>query len=262
MSRLLAIAALLAALAVACGGDGATPAPGATSPAAAETKPSAAPTATPPAGGGQTTDEPVAFETTDGVTVRGHLYTTPGPKRRVVVLAHEFPKDQTAWRDYARELAAAGIAALTLDFRGYGETGGAREIAKIDLDLDAAVRFVKSRDYPLVYVIGASMGGTAALKVAARQDLAGVVTISSPSSIMGLDARSDLGNIREPKLFIAGGRDSAGSYVRVITDEFLPSSPDPKSSRIFEDASEHGTDLLRSAVGATLRQLLIDFLTR
>jgi len=203
-------------------------------------------------------DEPVRFQAPDGITVRGHLYTAPGPLRKAVVLAHERPKDQTAWREFARELAAAGYHALTFDFRGYGETGGSVDIAKIDVDLEAAVRFVKSREYPLVYVIGASMGGTAALKVAARQDLAGVATLSAPASISGLDATADAPRIAEPKLFMAARGDEGGAYVRAA-EQLAAAAPAPKDT-VFYDGREHGTDLLRSGQGAAVKQRLLQFL--
>ncbi len=148
-------------------------------PTAAEDKP------TPEAAPAGVTDEPVRFETSDGVAISGHLYSGGGPKRKVVVLAHEFPRDQTAWTAFAQQLAAAGIDALTFDFRGYGETGGDKDVAKIDLDLESAARFIASRDYAQVYLFGASMGGTAAIKVAARLDLAGLVTISAPDQLHG-----------------------------------------------------------------------------
>jgi pimeloyl-ACP methyl ester carboxylesterase len=264
MPRLTALALLLlATLLIACGGDddddaqdnnaSSSPAAEATAaPTAAEDKPTEEAA---PAG---VTDEPVRFETTDGVTIAGHLYSAAGPKRQVVVLAHEFPKDQTAWTEFANKLAAAGIDALTFDFRSYGETGGPGDISKIDLDLEAAARFIASRDYPEVYLFGASMGGTAAIKVAARLDLAGVVTISSPHMIMGLDATQDIAAVTEPKLFIAGSGDEGGAYVQVI-DAFMERTPDPKD-RITYEESAHGTDLFGTPSGPDLEEALLTFL--
>ena len=215
----------------------------------------ATPSATTP--GGRVSDEAVAFQTDDGVTVRGHVYSSPGPQRRAVILAHMFPNDQRAWQAFAPELAAIGIAALTFDFRGYGETGGSKDAAKIDLDLDAAVRFLKSRDYPLVYLVGASMGGTAALKVAARQDLAGVVSVSAPTNFMGLDARQDVASVSERKLFIASRGD--GDAPAAVTF-FMQSAPDPKQSQLF-DGSAHGSELLQGASAGAFERLVIDFVS-
>ena len=165
------------------------------SPSAASEKPAPADTPNP-----RVSDEPVAFQTDDGATIHGHLYTTPGPRQRAVIFAHMYPNDQRAWQPFAREMAATGVAALTFDFRGYGESAGNKEPSKADHDLTYALLFMKSRDYPLVYLVGASMGGTAVLKVAAAQETAGIITISAPLSFMGLDATGDLPEDQGPKV--------------------------------------------------------------
>ena len=252
--RLLVGASLFVAAALIAYGGGDDGPDGSLTPGASATKPSAeaSPTAPP---GGAVADEAVAFGTSDGVTIRGHLYSVPGPKQRIVIFAHDFPRDQIAWQDFARELAASGIATLTFDFRGYGETGGEKDAAKVDLDLEAAASFMESRDYPLIYVVGASFGGTAALKVAARRDFAGVVAVSAPAEFRGLDARQDVAGVGEPKLFIASRGDG---YAPDAVAFFLSSAPEPKESRLFDGAA-HGTELLQSGAAAAFKQALIDF---
>ena len=251
--------AVLCALLIACGGgdDGATTtdspdvkvSPGASGDA---TKPAGEPSPAPSA----ISDEAVRFETADGVTVVGHLYSSGGPKRKVVVLAHEFGASQKNWTAFARELAAKGVDALTFDFRGYGETGGAKDTTKADRDLESAVRFIRSRDYAQLYVFGASMGGIAALKVASRLDLAGVATLSAPADFQGLDASTDIKNVAEPKLFLAArGDDGAPAAV----DYFAQNSTGTKTSQLF-DGSAHGTELLSGATAAAVKKLLFDFL--
>jgi len=258
--RLAAAAAVLLLLGAACGGGGSkgpsTP-DVKTAPATVVVSPPSAGTTVAPSA--SVANEPVAFATDDGVTVRGHFYTTAGPKRKAVVLAHMFPNDQRAWSGFALELASQGIAALTFDFRGFGETGGGQDISKIDRDLEAAVRFVRSRDYAQIYVIGASMGGTAALKVAARQDLAGVVAVSAPVSFMGLSAENDVRDVTEPKLFIAARTDPNGAAASLAT--LLQAATGTKDSQLY-DGSAHGTELLQGANAAPFRQRVIEFLQR
>jgi alpha-beta hydrolase superfamily lysophospholipase len=250
---------LLTLLLVACGGGSDDDAsndssdvkvsPVATS---ADSKPSGEPSPVP----GTVSDEMVRFETADGVTVAGHLYSGGGPRRKVVVLAHEFPTSQKAWTTFARELATKGVDALTFDFRGYGETGGSKDTAKIDRDLESAVRFIRSRDYAQVYVFGASMGGTAALKVAARLDLAGVATLSAPTDFQGLDAKTDVKSVTEPKLFLAAkGDDGAPAAV----DYFAQNAPGTETTQILE-GSAHGTELLSGSTATTAKQLLFTLL--
>ena len=48
----------------------------------------------------------------------------PGPG---VLLFHQSNRTRTSWDDVARQLAAAGINTLTIDERGYGESGGKKE---------------------------------------------------------------------------------------------------------------------------------------
>jgi alpha/beta superfamily hydrolase len=262
--RLLALAATLAVLGLACDGGGRPPggtAPQATRTAAPAATPTPAPgsptaTATQPGEAASVSDEPVAFMTADGVTVRGHLYSIPGPRRTLVILAH--PSDQRSWRDFARELAAAGLPALTFDFRGQGETGAAGDLSRTHLDLTTALLFARSRDYTRIYLVGAGTGGTAALKVAAAQDVAGVVTISSPVQSGGLSAQQDVASVTEPKLFIAGRED--GPSVDAV-GVFMQNAPAPRESRILA-GSDQGTDLLTGASGPELKRLVLDFVSR
>lgn len=204
-------------------------------------------------------DEPVAFQTDDGVTVRGHLYSTPGPIRRVVILAHMSTNDQRAWQPYARDLAAGGIAAMTLDFRGFGETGGQKDVSLIDRDLSSALLFLKSRDYPLTYLVGAEMGGTAALKVAAAQDVAGVIAVSAPVSFQGLSAQPDVARITERKLFLASSADPEGAAQALL--QLLQLAVEPKESFVFEGRAR-GTELLEGSSGAVFKQKVLEFLQR
>jgi dienelactone hydrolase len=265
-SRLALVALLsLSVLLVACnrggGGNAATPAP--VTPTqlpqatATETPPTVPdPTSTPVRRVG---NEPVGFQTTDGVTIRGHLYEPTGPRRKVVILAHMSSNDQEAWSGFAQELAAAGIAALTFDFRGYGETGGAQDVPNIHRDLDAAVRFMRARDYPQVYVVGAEMGGTAALKVAASREVAGVVAVSAPRSIMGLNAEADVANIRAPKLFVASRDDPSGAADDL--EYFRTRAPAPTETLLY-DGRDQGTGFLEGAVASQFKAQITGFVSR
>jgi dienelactone hydrolase len=249
-------------LSAACGGGKKSPTPTSTSQTGVSvaTVPSsdAKPTtqSAPSADTSAVHDEAVVFETSDGVQVHGHLYSTPGPLRKIVIFGHEYDKNQTAWRDFAKELATKGINALTFDFRGYGETGGKKDVSKIDLDMEAAVRFMKSRDYSLVYLIGGSMGGTAVLKVAARQQVAGVVAVSAPVSFMGLDAGNDVAKITAPKLFVAA-RGDEGAPDAVAT--FMDKAQQPKQSQLY-DGNQHATEILSGPSAAQFKTLLLQFL--
>ena len=198
--------------------------------------------------------ERVEITATDGVQLRGHLYGTRGPG---VVLGHMYPADQTSWTATARELAAAGYRCLTFDFRGYGESGGTKEVAAIDRDMEGAYRYLVGRKIQPIVLAGASMGGTAALIVASRVPVAGVITLSSPVEFRGLDASSAVKGVRARKLFIAAEGDGAAAEA---VARFTATASDPKVTKLV-GGDAHGTNLLTGPHAAEVREAMRSFLT-
>jgi hypothetical protein len=260
---------LLSALmmvAVACGGD--DKAPVATQvPATAATPEARTPIGVPPVQPtvGQTTapvtgGEVVAFQSPDGaVTMRGNLYVAPGPKRKALIIASQLPDTEAAWQPFAKELAGAGIATLTFQMPQYRDAGGQRDYTLMDRDLEASVLFLESRDYPLVYLLGDITAGTAAIKVAARRKVAGVITVASPPGFgipgsPSYDARPDLSKVNVPKLFLAPQEQSAAV-------QELMKAPDPKQSKLFAGPPS-GIAMMNGPEGAAFKQTIRDFVLK
>lgn len=198
--------------------------------------------------------EGVTFTTSDGITISGTIY---GKGESAVILTHMYPTDQTSWKGFAEELAGMGFMALTFDFRGYGRSGGAKVISQIDRDLEAAVGLVKKRGAGRIYLIGASMGGTAALRVAAKEKVDGVVALSAPGEFSGLDALEAVARVSAPKLFIAAKDDPpALSGAQALYQRARP----PKDLLLLPRGG-HGTFIFNSGQGAALKQALLKFLT-
>jgi len=144
--------------------------------------------------------QPVKFTTEDRITLSGQLFDGGG--EMTVILSHAFPTDQRSWTAFARLLAEDhGYVVLTYDFRGYGESGGDTIIPDLDRDVRAALEFVRGSGAARVVLIGASMGGTASLRVAATQPVAGVVAVSA-----GGISRLDHGRTAGPGAGVAAGR--------------------------------------------------------
>ena len=204
---------------------------------------------------------PITFTTPDGVDLAGRLFG-PADASAGVVLAHMLPADQSSWYPFAQRLAAQGYRVLTFDFRGYcpgGEAGcskGAKQVDAADVDLQAAVDRLRAEGVDRVGIAGASMGGTAALIVAAA-DPAGVpalVTLSAPQSIEGLTADpATLAQIAGAKLYIAGLGDPSGAVASA--DALAAQSPQPVREEIVT-SDAHGTDLLTSQQGEHVQQLI------
>jgi alpha-beta hydrolase superfamily lysophospholipase len=175
-----------------------------------------------------------------------------------VVLAHQLGSSQAAWAPIVGDLVGKGFHVLTFDFRGHGLSIGAnRDPSRADLDLGAAVGKLRALGATRIIVVGASMGGTAAIVIASRENLAGVVSISAPSSIDKLNAGAVAAKVKEPALFIVGKSDDA-RYVDGARSLYTAVSQ-PKELEIV-DSGRHGTDLLTDPkVGSGVRKLIIDF---
>jgi len=176
-----------------------------------------------------------------------------------VVLAHMLGSSQLAWAPILPTLLDQGFHVLTFDFRGHGLSGGTRDPSRAAIDLKGAIAKIRSLGASRVLVVGASMGGTAAIVAAATEDLAGVVSISAPAQIDRLDAAAAMTKVREPKLFIVGRGDDA-RYTDGARSLFAAASQ-PKTIRVVDGTAAHGTDLLVDAkVGSQVRKLIVDFL--
>lgn len=175
----------------------------------------------------------------DEIVLRGRLF---GAQNDVlVILSHMVRSDQTAWFDFAEKLADSGYAALAYDFRGYGDSDGDQDFDKLDEDLSAVVRYMRDRGKREIFLVGASMGGTTSLVVAAEEDVAGVVAISAPSEFAEQDALGAVPSITAPKLFIASEEDTA---VMISLEELLEATGEPKESQTYA-GDAHGTNLLQ-----------------
>lgn len=111
---------------------------------------------------------PVEVPTDDGTVLAGRWFEPEGLTSGAAVIAPAMAIPARYYRDFARWLSNRGVATLTFDYRGFGEslTGSMK-----DVDCDAvrwmddardALRFVadRHRDVPLTWV-GHSFGGQA-----------------------------------------------------------------------------------------------------
>jgi pimeloyl-ACP methyl ester carboxylesterase len=200
--------------------------------------------------------EPVRFTTDDGVELAGELR---GDGKVGVVLAHMFPTDRTSWSSFATGLGDRGFRTLTFDFRGYGDSGGEKDIPEIWRDVVAATRALRDDGATNVVLVGASMGGTAALRAAVQEPVDGVVTLSAPSTFMGLTAPPEvLAGVTVPKLFVAADADGTAAQT---AQTFYEQSPAPKRVEIVI-GTEHGTDMLEGRQGELVRRFITSFLER
>ena len=176
----------------------------------------------------------------------------------VVILVHMRQNDQTAWFPFAQELAGAGYAALTFNFRGYAGSGGSQDYGKLDEDLEAIINYMRDRGKQRIFLIGASMGATTSLVLGEREDVAGIVAISPPARFDSQDALDAVPRVTAPKLFIASEDDAPA----LDFDGLVAAAAEPKEKVLYPGIA-HGTDLFdpsKNSEAASVGERILQFL--
>ena len=172
---------------------------------------------------------PISLVTGDGLNLSATVWTHPSP-RAAAVLVHGMSgsKDQPALGAVAEALNGAGLAVLAYDSRGHGASEGLCTLGALErLDVAAAVSVARECAEQVV-VIGASMGGIAALRYAAEDpELAGVVTVSTPA--VWQVPRTARGALSVIVTRTGAGRRIAGSYLGVRLSKTWVSMDPPVS---------------------------------
>jgi len=187
----------------------------------------------------------------DGVNLKGTYFSParPGP---AMLLLHQCNMDRHAWDSLASDLAAAGVHVLTLDFRGYGESGG-EKIAdaaqrravmqeKWPHDVDAAYAYLldqKGVDKSHVAAGGASCGVTQSSNLAARHhDIKTLLTLSGTAT----DATRTYIS-QTPGLAIFGAASEGDTGAAKGIKEILDASKNPRSTIKIYAGTEHGVPM-------------------
>jgi pimeloyl-ACP methyl ester carboxylesterase len=232
----LVVALTLASLLLACGDDPIVP---------------ERPHSTPPSD-----TENVYIVISDDVILNGRLFGAENDP--LVILTHMQPNDQTAWFDFARELADEGYAALTFDFRGYGDSSGSQDFDRLDDDLSAVIDYMRDRGREEIVLLGASMGATASLVVAQDEQVTGVVALSPPARFEGQDAVEATSALTLPTLILASEEDAP----TLLLDDIREAASASVASELVPGTA-HGTDLLLPALNdqaGVIRERILEFL--
>ena len=195
----------------------------------------------------------VEFSATDGTVLWGRHY---GSGDLTVVLAHMLLSDQESWNEFADTLNVNGYAAFSFNFRGFRPSEGDKDIELIDRDLEGALEYLEGQGVEKFVIIGADMGGTAAIKVSAHRELLGLVAISAPVEIQGLFAEEDVAQVTAAKLFLVAEDD--GSAQR-SSGALFDAASSPRLLEVF-NGSEHGTDLLYGQHAVGIHDRIFEFL--
>lgn len=191
----------------------------------------------------------------EGETLQADLYGAL-PAARAAILCHGQSWDATGWHDIAPRFVARGIPALALNFRGYdGSTGNTTPQSTV-ADLHAAKAWLKQAGATEIALVGASMGGHAALASSFERDIECVVSVSAPVQAVD-DALSR--KVSGRKLFICASEDTMGAAPHVLHAFDLCDTP--KTLLMF-GAKEHSIGMFHAPYGDEVIAAILDFVAR
>jgi pimeloyl-ACP methyl ester carboxylesterase len=193
----------------------------------------------------------VTIKAPDGIPLKATYYPAPQPGPGLMLL-HMCNSDRTAWTTFATAAAARGFHVLTLDFRGFGESGGTpfqpgpdqQQIIneKWPGDVDAAHAFLTSQpgvDKARIAASGGSCGVNQAALLARRHPE--VKTVVLLSGGMNRDAREYLR--QSPWLPVLGSASLDDGTAVQDMRWILSWSRNPSSTFIEYKKAGHGTDM-------------------
>jgi dienelactone hydrolase len=199
------------------------------------------------------TGAPVTLKAADGTKLAATYYAgdQPGPG---ILLLHQCNKDRSSWNGLAASLAKEGFHVLTVDYRGFGESGG-----KHFLDLppdqrtkdmtgglwydDVDVAYAYLRSQPGVQGVmgagGASCGVNQSIQLSKRHpEVKSLVLLSGNTDRAG---RQHLHGKSSPPLMIAAADDDGGI---VETMSWIDASSGNPANRFVEyETGGHGTNM-------------------
>ncbi|MCC6832040.1 MAG: alpha/beta fold hydrolase [Thermoleophilia bacterium] len=122
---------------------------------------------------------PISLTSHDGTPLAGLAVDGPAGAPGVVVVPGLGSRKENH-ADFAERCAAAGMAAVCLDVRGHGASGGTLDAGAVD-DVLAAAAWLADRGHGRIGLRGSSMGGFLALLAAAREPRVRAVAAICPA---------------------------------------------------------------------------------
>jgi dienelactone hydrolase len=193
----------------------------------------------------------VELTASDGVHLKATYFAVgkPGPG---VLLLHQCNQQRKNWDSLATSLAAAGINVLTLDYRGFGESGGARagDLSTADRtkmveekwpgDVDVAFRYLMEQPGVTKGIAGgggASCGVNQSIQLARRHpEVKSLVLLSGNTN---RDGRTFLHNSAKLPILLSAADDDDGAVE--LMQWLYGLSPNPGSRFEHYATGGHGT---------------------
>lgn len=194
--------------------------------------------------------------TEDGIRLHA-WHATPADPVATLVWSHGNGGNISGRAEVLLALAAAGVAVLAYDYRGYGRSAGRPSEPGVYLDALAAYDDERSRGVPAERLVafGESLGGAVSIWLATQRPCAGVVVVSSftrlaevarahygpLAALVGgrFDSLARLGALRAPLFVAHGDRDEIVPYE--LAERLFAAAPEPK--HFFRAVGAHHNDV-------------------
>jgi dienelactone hydrolase len=191
----------------------------------------------------------------DGTKLKATYFAAAKPAPGVLLL-HQCNRQRKVWDDLAARLAASGLNVLTVDYRGFGESGGtpfdkltnaerANFISeKLPLDVETAFQYLSAQSgvtRGIFGVGGASCGVNQSVQLARRHpEVKSLVLLSGDTNS---DGRQFLRNSPNLPIFISAADDDANGLVVEFMQWFFSLSPDPADKFQRYANGGHGVEM-------------------
>jgi fermentation-respiration switch protein FrsA (DUF1100 family) len=202
----------------------------------------------------------VTFEAADGVRLHG-AFCPVEHARGTILWCHGNSGNLTYGFDAVRNLHKLGVSVFLFDYRGYGKSDGSPNGKGVMLDAEAAYAYVTGElhvEPSRLVLLGESLGGAPAIRLASRHECAALIVQSTFTSIRDMAGvrlpylswlrflvRTDFPNldtiasVRAPKLFIHSRTDPVVPFW--MGEKLFAAARPPKEQWIIDRASHRDT---------------------
>ena len=189
----------------------------------------------------------VDLKAQDGTILKAS-YFSPGHPGPAILLLHQCNMDRHAWDGLAQDLANAGFHVLTVDFRGFGESGGnhanrTAEREKWPADVDAAYAYLmdqKGVEKAHVAAGGASCGVGQASDLSTRHhEIRALMLLSGGASDA---AKTYLA--ASPGVAVFGAASEGDTNAAKGIKDLLAASKNPRSQLHIYPGTVHGAPMM------------------
>ena len=204
----------------------------------------------------------------DGTNLKATYFPAvkPGPG---VLLLHQCNRQRKVWDALAEQLAASGIHVLTLDYRGFGESGGDRfeklapdaaraQVAKRAADIDVAFAYLLAQpgvSHDMIGAGGASCGVHNSVQVARRHpEVKSLVLLSGSTDFGGRQFLRESAKL--PVFFAVADDDEFKPTVREV-EWLYYLTPSPEKHLAHYANGGHGADMF--PVHPELPKMIVDW---